>query len=47
MELNIAATEIITYLVDIFGALWPILALGLGIAAAPRLISAAKAVFSR
>lgn len=47
MSLNIVPSEVITYLVDIFGALWPILALGLGIAAVPRLIGAAKTVFSR
>lgn len=46
MSLNIVPAEVITYLVDIFGALWPILALGLGIAAVPRLISATKTVFS-
>ncbi len=47
MELGIAGADVITYLVDIFGALWPVLALGLGIAAAPLLIGAAKTVFSR
>jgi len=47
VSLNIVPGEVITYLVDVFGALWPILALGLGIAAVPRLISATKTVFSR
>jgi hypothetical protein len=47
VSLNIVPAEVITYLVDIFGALWPILALGLGIAAVPKLISSAKSVFSR
>ncbi len=47
MSLNIVPAEVITYMTDIFGALWPILALGLGIAAVPRLIGATKSVFSR
>ena len=47
MSLNIVPADVIGYLVDVFGALWPILAIGLGIAAAPRLIGAAKTVFSR
>ncbi|MGI6550160.1 MAG: hypothetical protein ACOX4Q_09045 [Syntrophomonadales bacterium] len=47
MSLNIIPTDVIGYLVDVFGALWPILALGLGIAAVPKLIGSTKAVFSR
>lgn len=47
MSLNILPADVIGYMTDIFGALWPILALGLGIAAVPKLISATKTVFSR
>lgn len=47
MSLNIIPADVIGYLGDIFTALWPILALGLGIAATPKLIGACKTVFSR
>lgn len=47
MSLNIVPADVIGYLTDVFSALWPILALGLGIAAVPKLIGAAKTVFSR
>ena len=47
MSLDIAAADVLGYLGDVFNVLWPILAIGLGIAAVPRLIGAAKTVFSR
>jgi hypothetical protein len=47
LSLNIIPADVIGYLTDVFSALWPILALGLGIAAVPKLISATKTVFSR
>lgn len=46
MSLNIVPADVLGYLTDVFTALWPILAIGLGIAAVPRLIGAAKSVFS-
>lgn len=47
MSLDIVTADVLGYIGDIFGVLWPILAIGLGIAATPRLIGAAKSVFSR
>lgn len=47
MSLNIVPTEVLNYLGQVFNSLWPILAIGLGIMAVPKLIGAAKTVFSR
>ncbi len=47
MSLNINAADVITYLTQVFDALWPLLAVGLGIMAVPMLLGAAKVVFSR
>ena len=47
MSLNVVPADVIGYIVDVFGALWPVLAIGLGIAAVPKLIGAAKVVFAR
>lgn len=47
MSLEIVPADVLGYLADVFNVLWPILAIGLGVAAAPRLIGAAKTVFSR
>ncbi|ADI02568.1 MAG TPA: hypothetical protein GXX39_02355 [Syntrophothermus lipocalidus] len=47
MSLNVIPADVIGYIGDVFSALWPILAIGLGIAAVPKLIGAAKTVFAR
>lgn len=47
MSLNIVAADVLGYIGDVFNGLWPILAIGLGIAAVPSLIGAAKVVFGR
>lgn len=47
MSLNIVPTDVLNYLGDVFNAIWPVLAIGLGILAAPKVIGAAKTVFSR
>ena len=47
MELGIVATDVLGYIGNVFGALWPVLAIGLGIMAVPSLIGAAKTVFGR
>lgn len=46
MSLNIVPTEVLGYLGDVFNAIWPVLAIGLGIMAAPKVIGAAKTAFS-
>lgn len=46
MSLNIVPAEVLSQLGSIFNSLWPILAIGLGLAATPKLIGAAKSVFS-
>lgn len=46
MSLNIVSGDVLTQLGSVFNALWPILAIGLGLAATPKLIGAAKTVFS-
>ena len=47
MELGIIATDVLGYIGDVFTAIWPILAIGLGIMAVPMIIGAAKTVFGR
>lgn len=47
MSLNIVPADVLGYIGDVFSGLWPLLAIGLGIAAVPILIGAAKVVFSR
>lgn len=47
MSLNIVPADVIGYIGDVFTSLWPVLAIGLGIAAVPKLIGAAKTVFAR
>lgn len=47
MSLNIIPADVLGYIGDVFSSLWPILAIGLGIAAVPMLIGAAKTVFGR
>ncbi len=47
MSLNIVPADVIGYIGDVFSGLWPLLAIGLGIAAVPLLIGAAKTVFGR
>lgn len=46
MSLNIVPADVLTNLSDVFNAIWPILAIGLGIIAAPKVIGAAKTAFS-
>lgn len=47
MSLAIVPTDVIGYLGDVFNAIWPILAVGLGIAAVPLLVRAAKSAIAR
>ncbi|MGB9662973.1 MAG: hypothetical protein ACPL5F_13330 [Moorellaceae bacterium] len=47
MSLNIVPTDVLNYIGQVFGSLWPLLAIGLGIMAVPMVIGAAKTVFSR
>lgn len=46
MSLNIVSGDVLAQLGTVFNSLWPILAIGLGLAAVPKLIGAAKSVFS-
>ncbi|WP_018211178.1 hypothetical protein [Desulfitobacterium hafniense] len=46
MSLSIVAGDVLTQMGDIFNAIWPILAIGLGLLATPKLIGAAKTAFS-
>ncbi len=47
MSLNIVPADVIGYIGNVFTGLWPLLAIGLGIAAVPLLVGAAKTVFGR
>ncbi|KLU61851.1 hypothetical protein CEB3_c17690 [Peptococcaceae bacterium CEB3] len=47
MSLGISAPDVLNYLGQVFTAIWPILAIGLGIMAAPMVIGAAKSAFGR
>lgn len=47
VSLNIVPADVLGYIGDVFTGLWPILAIGLGIAAVPLIIRSAKTVFSR
>lgn len=47
MSLNIVPSDVLGYISDVFTSIWPILAIGLGIMAAPMVIRAAKTAFSR
>jgi hypothetical protein len=47
MNLGITAPDVLNYMGQVFTSIWPILAIGLGIAAVPMLIGAAKTVFGR
>lgn len=47
MSLNIVSGDVLTQLGTIFNSMWPILAIGLGLAATPKLIGAAKTVFGK
>ena len=47
MSLGIMPADVLGYIGDVFTAIWPILAIGLGIMAVPMIIGAAKTVFGR
>ena len=47
MSLNIVPTDVLTQMGNVFNAIWPLLAVGFGIMAAPLVIGAAKTAFSR
>jgi len=47
MSLAIVPADVIGYLGDVFNQIWPILAVGLGIAAVPLLVRAAKSAIAR
>lgn len=47
MSLDIVAADVLGYTGDIFNALWVLLAVGLGVMLVPKIIGAAKTVFSR
>lgn len=46
MSLNIAAADVLGYTGDVFNSLWVLLAVGLGVMLVPKIIGAAKTVFS-
>jgi len=45
MSLDIVPSDVLTQLGSVFNTLWPLLAVGLGIAAVPLLIRTAKSIF--
>lgn len=47
MSLNIIPADVLGYIGDVFNAIWPVLAIGLGIVATPKVIGAAKSAFAR
>lgn len=47
MSLNIVPADVLGYIGDVFSGLWPVIAIGLGIIAVPRIIIAAKTAFAR
>ncbi|OLN29925.1 hypothetical protein [Desulfosporosinus metallidurans] len=47
MSLAIVPGDVLTQIGSVFNAIWPILAVGLGIMAVPMVIRAAKSAFSR
>ena len=47
MSLNIAPTDVLNYLGQVFNSIWPLLAIGLGIIATPMVVGAAKSAFRR
>lgn len=46
MSLDIVAADVLGYTGDIFNSLWVLLAVGLGVMLVPKIIGAAKTVFS-
>lgn len=47
MSLNVVPSDVLNYMGQIFTSVWPIVAIGLGLLAAPYLIRVAKAAFVR
>lgn len=47
MSLNIVPGDILNYLGQTFNAIFPILAIGLGLLAVPYVVRAARSVFTR
>ncbi|EGW40152.1 hypothetical protein [Desulfosporosinus sp. OT] len=47
MSLAIIPADVLGYIGDVFNAIWPVLAVGLGIMAVPMVIRAAKSAFAR
>ena len=47
LSLGIVPADVLSYIGEVFTAIWPILAIGLGIMAVPMLTGAAKTVFGR
>lgn len=45
MSLNIVPADVLNYMGQVFNGIWPLLAIGLGIMAAPMVLGAAKVVF--
>lgn len=46
MSLSIVPSDVLTQMSTLFNTFWPLLAVGLGIIAFPRLVGAAKSVFA-
>lgn len=46
MSLNIVPADVLQYTGEIFNSLWVLLAIGLGVMVVPKIIGAAKTVFS-
>lgn len=47
MSLNIVPADVLGYMSDVFSGVWPIVAIGLGLLAAPYLVRVAKSAFAR
>ncbi|MDH7578484.1 MAG: hypothetical protein QHH75_11890 [Bacillota bacterium] len=47
MSLNVVPADVLGYMGDLFSSVWPIVAIGLGLLAAPYLVRIAKAAFVR
>lgn len=46
MSLNIVPGDVLNYIEQIFTSFWPIIAIGLGLLAAPSVINICKAAFT-
>jgi len=47
VSLNILPADVLGYIGDVFSAIWPLVAIGLGIIATPMVVRAARSAFGR